>query len=192
MGVVKPHTILARIEHAINKLVIHPVRLNDCFENHNYIRLLNMTTLHVTDTISYYLIQTIVDRCPQLQNIRLLCNFDMIRCLQSLSDLKLTSLDIEYEHGTQVIDNEFILFMSRQSHLKELSLRGWNNLQDGTLAKIIDENRNISSLDLSSSSVSGEIFSGKIKLPELLEFTVQSSKFDVGGLKSLAYRVNNL
>lgn len=116
----------------------------------------------------------------------------MIRCLQSLSDLKLTTLNIEYEHGTQVIDNEFILFMSKQSHLNELSLRGWNNLQDGTLAKIIDENRNISSLDLSSSSVSGEIFSGKIKLPELLEFTVQSSKFDVGGLKSLAYRVNNI
>ena len=151
MGVVKPHIIIARIEHAIDKFAIPPARLNDCFVNHNYIRLLNMTTLHVTDKISNYLVHSIVDRCSQLQNIRLLysgSSFDMIRCLQSLSDLTLTSLDIKYVHGTQTIDNKFISFMSKQSHLKELSLRGWNNLQNSTLAKFIDENHNISSLFL--------------------------------------------
>ena len=105
--------------------------------------------------------------------------------------LKLASLEIGDFEGTTVIDNELISFMRKQSHLKELSLRGWYNLPNGTLAKIIDENHNISSLYLSG-AVSGEIFSDKIKLPELSEFTVRSYNFDVTGLKNLAFRANNL
>ena len=90
IGVVEPHTFLSTIDHAINKLVIPPARLDDCFVNHNNIRLLNKRTLHLTDDISNHLIQTIVDRCPKLQNIRLLCSGPRFTKGRNSYDFRLT------------------------------------------------------------------------------------------------------
>ncbi|XP_063402172.1 uncharacterized protein LOC134686436 [Mytilus trossulus] len=187
----------AKINSFVCTLVIHPTHLYQILGNYLFafsgIQLSNLEYLHLTDPVSGYLVDTIVQNLTSIKYFQAYfgSKFDMQRCLKLLEGLKMISIDFGW-YGPQNIDNNLIRFLTKQSCLKKLVLRGWYTLRSETVALILNDFNNIETLYLSNSEISNLIVNGNLPIPGLTDFTLRSTKFDDTGISQLVKRATNL
>ncbi|XP_052088846.1 F-box/LRR-repeat protein 2-like isoform X1 [Mytilus californianus] len=191
------YTHFAKINNFIHSLVIHPSLLYQLLGNYRFafsgIQLSNLEHLHLTDQVSGYLVDTIVQNLTSIKHFKAYFDskFDMQRCLNSLEELKIISIDFGW-YGLQNIDNNLIKFLTKQSCLKKLVLRGWQTLRSETVALILNDYHDIEQLYLSNSQISNVIVNSNLPIPGLSDFTIRSTIFDDIGISQLVKRSNNL
>lgn len=187
----------AKINNFVCTLVIHPTHLYQILGNHRFvfsgIQLSNLEHLHLTELVSGYLVDTIVQNLTSIKHFTAFFDskFDMQRCLKLLEELQMISIDFGW-YGLQNINNNLIQFLTKQSCLKKLVLRGWYSLRSETVALILNDYNNIEQLYLSNSEISNLIVNSNLQIPGLADFTLRSTKFDDTGISHLVKRSSNL
>ena len=189
---------LFQIQSYVRKLTITHGNLIGFFKDHRKLQFLNLKSLDVSDIAlgnSETFFGKIIERCPNLENIKFYSNsrrFNMEHSLSKLSDLELLTIDMGYFSGTRTLDENLILFLKRQPRLKKLVLRGWHTISNTTISDILDYFPNILSFYINNDNISNEAFTRSDKILNLKELTFQSRSIDDDGLQHVTKRAKQL
>ena len=187
-----------QIQSYVSKLTIIDGNLIGFFEDHRKLQFLNLKTLDLSDIEvgnSEAVFGKIIERCPNLENIKFYSDsrrFNMEHSLSKLSDLELLTIDMGYFSGTQTLDENLILFLKRQPRLKKLVLRGWYAISNTTISDILDYFPNILSFYIDNDNISNEAFTRSDKILNLKELTFRYNSIDDDGLQHVTKRAKQL
>jgi len=105
---------LLQIQSYVTQLKIAAGDIDNLFGFQQKLHFLNLKTLDVSDKFvaSEDFFDKIVQRCPNLENIKIWAGSNMEHGLSKLSDLDLLTIDVGYFDGTQTLDENLFLFLN--------------------------------------------------------------------------------
>ena len=189
---------LLQIQSYVTQLEIKAHDIDNLFGFQQKLHFINLKTLDVYDNFvaSEDFFDKIIQRCPNLENIKIQAGSNMEHGLSKLSDLDLLTIDIGHFHGTRTLDENLILLLKNQPRLKKLALRaGFKNvIRNITISTsdILDYFPNISSLYLSHLNTSTVALTRSDIILNLTELTLRSSSIDDEGIQHIIKRAKQL
>ena len=191
-----PFEQLLQMQSYVTKLTITADYIDNLFGFQRKLTFLNLKTLGVSDRFvaSEDFFDKIIQRCPNLENIKIQAGSNMEHGLSKLSDLDLLTIDIGHFHGTRTLDENIILLLKKQPRLKKLALHGWNNNTGSNIiiSDILDYFPNISSLYLSALNTSSVALTRSDIILNLTELTLRSTSIDDEGIQHIIKRAKQL
>ena len=111
-----PFEQLLQMQSHVTKLTITAENIHYLFGFQRKLTFLNLKTLDVSDSFvaSEDFFDKIIQRCPNLENIKIQAGSNLEHGLSKLSDLDLLTIDIGHFHGTRTLDENIILLLKKQ------------------------------------------------------------------------------